>query len=1364
MAESIVKIKLAVDTASTAKLEDTIRSLSAQEKKANEASSFYRENQKAALVRLKDVASGLSTILKKQEEQFTAVGNSIASLKLKEVFNAQILKDFNASLSSTIAEFSRLSNIISTAPAAAGTISRTPLTDLSQVSTENLRAYYQNLEKLDREANAEKIRTAKEYNDFVAQYEKARVERITSETKRMYAAMFDEIAAKEVAAQERAARINAARKTADSRGYTPFALGTVGQVREAEQAKIDAARKTADSRGYTPFAAGTVGENKALKDQEKASILAAKQEAAMQKLTTIQKEYAKDQAEILKNQDSWQKSQSKINSITASGKDNLKPLKKDVTDIVEQHEHWLARLTKFVVGYRLVNSAINLVKNTLADIPRIGMEQQAAETGLAAIFGSTQARANLYEIQDIAKKSGQSLIDLQQSYTKFATSAVLAGASQEQVNTVFRQFSESATVLRLGADKVNSVFLALDQMYGKGKVQSEELKKQLGNALPAAVEIGARAWANYANNGIVNVGKFMKAMKKNQVDAIKFVPEFAKVYREILGDKAFELASRNLTASINRFKNEYTLILADVFNDVQGVISSTVAFGVDGLESLRKNLEGVGQTIAALGLTLLVSEIAAAVKSLVVGIKALEGTLIAGRLATFGTALLTSWGGIAAAITYSIARVAESLGVFETRYGKITDLSEEAINSLRETAKGQGEAAQAAKNRLKELEEASSGFYVLYKNQQIEMSSYAKVFWNDISEVAILSFKTIAEGFSELLQSLQISSNDWGRQFGEFLGDIVGRIAETYITVQDIIFPQQDMKIREMSDSLKKGAATYQEAVKQFGDKFALEGKISDSFKEYISKLSDRALQIQKEKNDAVEKVRQAAYVAPKSLGAGVEVGGTEGTKTPKSEITQAYRTDLEKTKAAFEQFKTDMADTMGVLNELYAEGQLSIKEYYERRISLMNSDKDIQRQMLEAEKAVASARGDSAKVAKLEGEILKLNTEAAKENSKARVEQTKDLEKYSKALEEIRAAELLSQGVGSEGAVAKFRTQYAGVYKEAIEGQKTEDLALLKRRELTVGLEENLKNLNEEKQLAQQKYNLELDKVNTKVSAGIMGQFQAMSELTKANEDYLKVKEAEYAKMLQFIREVEAGKGKVPAKDRLEAEQMSNEIEKMKLNANEFANYFQKTVGDGFANAFTEFARGTKTAKEAFRDMAASIAQDLAKMAAQEAASSLMSGVLKPLFGSAISGLGSFFGGGFSGNGPLLSYANPFANGGVASGLSSVSGSMLTSATYFPNARVTPLASGGVVAGEAGAEAVLPLKRNKSGKLGVVLENSGQSDANVYNISVNVQSSANDTPAGTGEKIAVSIMRTIAREEISSANRSGNFKAARSM
>ena len=76
---------------------------------------------------------------------------------------------------------------------------------------------------------------------------------------------------------------------------------------------------------------------------------------------------------------------------------------------------------------------------------------------------------------------------------------------------------------------------------------------------------------------------------------------------------------------------------------------------------------------------------------------------------------------------------------------------------------------------------------------------------------------------------------------------------------------------------------------------------------------------------------------------------------------------------------------------------------------------------------------------------------------------------------------------------------------------------------------------------------------------------------------------------------------------------------------------------------------------------------------------------------------------------------------------------------------------------GEAGPEAILPLKRNSQGKLGVAAESSGQSNGNVYNIAVTVQSSKDEKPADTGQKIAEAMMRTIAKQEIGNAARLGN-------
>lgn len=994
----------------------------------------------------------------------------------------------------------------------------------------------------------------------------------------------------------------------------------------------------------------------------------------------------------------------------------------NTTKVVEQHRPWGKSLESLIIQYRAINFAYNQFLNTLYNIPKVGIQLESTVASLTATFGSAvAAQREIQFLNQEALRTGVTVGTLREQYANASASFIAAGESADTTRRIFQNVNTVATTLHLSSDRVSSVYLALSQIFNKTKLQAEELTKQLSQTIPGVTNQQAKALG-------ITVSELYDKMKKGAISAHEAVLALSETLGQTFGGDAFTAAAQGLNAEVGRLNTSWTLLSENLYKGSEEGLKSTVKFFdslVRSLVGVTSNTEKTKETFSAL--TSIISGLL--VGSILTGAKAFVDLTVKGEAAsTMVGRLVVSIKEFALIMVKNpfilmataLATVASNLYLVKERQDQLNDSVRTHLGLTLAEQKSAGYSVQQTDTFQKNTE--------LLKQTEEEIIRLTKR--------------------AETIKNLNSVGNIINESEKRATDEALTNANRNYILLKDYRKKLIADFYKEPESQVTKNIFDASEARAKFeiaADKAAGD-KVLSARKQFILSNAKELAEVQQQLDDAIKAGNQekidSALKGLQDYQSALSKAGIKDTSAKAA--TQAYRTDIEETKNSFEQFKTDMANTMGVLNELYAEGQLSIKEYYERRISLMNSDKDIQRQMLEAEKAVASARGDAAKVAKLEGEILKLNTEAAKENSKARVEQTNDLRKYEKTLEDLRALELQYQGKVGEGAAEKFRNKYALEYKQAQAANDTEALARFKNLELNVALEENLKNLNEEKQLAQQKYNLELDKVNTKVSAGIMGQFQAMSELTRANEDYLKVKEAEYAKMLQFIREVEAGNGTVPAKDRLEAEQMNNEIEKMKLNANEFANYFQKTVGDGFANAFTEFARGTKTAKEAFRDMAASIAQDLAKMAAQEAASSLMSGILKPL--------GTSFMGLFA------------ANGAAVQGMSSVSGSVLSSATYFPSAKPVAFASGGVVAGEAGAEAVLPLKRNKSGKLGVVLENSGQSDGNVYNISVNVQSSANDTPAGTGEKIAVSIMRTIAREEISSARRSGNFKAARSM
>ncbi|HAF5504146.1 TPA: phage tail tape measure protein [Salmonella enterica] len=145
-------------------------------------------------------------------------------------------------------------------------------------------------------------------------------------------------------------------------------------------------------------------------------------------------------------------------------------------------------------------------------------------------------------------------------------------------------------------------------------------------------------------------------------------------------------------------------------------------------------------------------------------------------------------------------------------------------------------------------------------------------------------------------------------------------------------------------------------------------------------------------------------------------------------------------------------------------------------------------------------------------------------------------------------------------------------------------------------------------------------------------------------------------------------------------------------MTENVFTNAF-----NGIADSIANFAL---TGKMDFRSFTVSILADLTKMEARIAASKLLGSVLG-MFGAGASAGGSTPSGAYSS--AALSVI-PNADGGVyrSAGLSQYSGSIVNRPTFFAFAR------GAAVMGEAGPEAILPLRRGANGKLGVVAAGSG--------------------------------------------------------
>ena len=181
------------------------------------------------------------------------------------------------------------------------------------------------------------------------------------------------------------------------------------------------------------------------------------------------------------------------------------------------------------------------------------------------IEGSTSgAVSQLDYIYEISNKLGLEF----QSTAEAAKGFFAAGkgsALQKDLNGIFEGVSQAGAALSLSTEQMDGVFLALGQMISKGKVQAEELRGQLGERLPGAFNLAARAMG-------VTTAQLDDMLKKGQVTAEDMLPKLAAVLKDEFGPAA-EQASQGAQGAVNRLSTEWNLFKATVM-DNKGIIAA----------------------------------------------------------------------------------------------------------------------------------------------------------------------------------------------------------------------------------------------------------------------------------------------------------------------------------------------------------------------------------------------------------------------------------------------------------------------------------------------------------------------------------------------------------------------------------------------------------------------------------------------------------------------------------------------------------------------------------------------------------------------------------------------------------------------
>jgi tape measure domain-containing protein len=164
----------------------------------------------------------------------------------------------------------------------------------------------------------------------------------------------------------------------------------------------------------------------------------------------------------------------------------------------------------------------------------------------------------------------------------------------EKVNDIFKAVAEGTTVMGLGAEETKGSFLALAQMASKGTVSAEELRGQLGERLPGAFGIAARAMG-------VSQQALGKMLEKGEVLATDFLPKFAAEMHKTFGEAAKQ-ATNSAQANFNAFGNEvFRLKLAFGQELMPTVLGFLKDYLIPSVHWLGQNIDKVGFLATVLG-------------------------------------------------------------------------------------------------------------------------------------------------------------------------------------------------------------------------------------------------------------------------------------------------------------------------------------------------------------------------------------------------------------------------------------------------------------------------------------------------------------------------------------------------------------------------------------------------------------------------------------------------------------------------------------------------------------------------------------------------------------------------------------------
>lgn len=981
-------------------------------------------------------------------------------------------------------------------------------------------------------------------------------------------------------------------------------------------------------------------------------------------------------------------------------------------------------------------------------------------TMLAVNEGSLKATgADMRYVEDMANRLGQRVVDIQDSFGGFAVSSQLAGVSTENTRKVFEATITAMTVLHRSSDRTKLALLALEQMMSKGKVSSEELRRQLGEQLPGAVNLMARALG-------VTTAELDSMLKKGEVISSEALPKFAAEIQKTYGSglaSALKYASAQFNLLSNSINSLFIVIgqsgtmdaLARSFKEVNAALSSpdfyrfasdfgqrtavvieklgsAFSFLIKNVDTVVLALKGIlalniARFIQGFSVLILGSVTSTAAWTTNLGLLrvALTGVQAsaAGAAATVG--LMTRIGaGFAALGTGPIGAIVIALGTLAAAWYATKNSATEFQTVM--------DASKATMDRYRESLEALSTSQLVTEQAKVRL---------ELQEIA----KQAASARTEFENMMRVST--MGQQSDELetlrsqLSNVRGYLEDTGMTFDQFVKKIGSTKFntyeaQELANafiSLQNVLATSEGASMSAAQKLeylnnVMNGMSSSQAVAAMNNVASAASSMAAVVAEAAQKVVDARYAM--NLSEAQSAMSKDFIK-----LAQDRKSQLDDI-AASEGSLSEKQQLSIDVNNAYAKSYKDLTSSAEDLANITKQTDANKEYNKTIEKWGDGFDSNSRKITNLREQLKRLNEDTTIEASRKAIL----LANGQKELDEaIAAGEKKGKG-GKKGGGGGATKSYDEATKSTMAYQKAQDLL---ERQLAKG------------QITQSQYTTELDKLKAKyaeTSVGtnafqasfeqlrneLMPSSQALTEFTK-NQDILKqafdqgkISGEEYLELLTRLQkkysEARTGNSWMDG--------IRKGLSDLTKTSDDFVNDVAGAVGNAFGGLEDALTQFVTTGKFDFKSLADSILSDIARIVIRymiiqpiiQALSSIMGGL----------GLGGFAGGGNPnyfppapnalGNAFNQGNVVPFAKGGLTNGSNN---GIVSSPTLF---EMSGNRTG--LMGEAGPEAIMPLKRAADGSLGVQASGAVQgASSSVYvqpKVNISIENNGGNSTATT--------------------------------